>query len=92
MLLPPDDAQICFIQIVLFIEMYLFTIFSGASGIRGGPPPPVMGKSMFGGPMEPYKRGPPQDYLDALEKANQKDLEDVNMYFCSQKPFFFLPE
>ena len=49
----------------------------GSSGIAGGPPPPVNQASMFGGPIKPYERGPPKEYLEAIKKANKKDLEDV---------------
>jgi hypothetical protein len=55
---------------------------SGSSGIAGGPPPPVMGGSMFGGPIQPYQRGPPKEYLQAINKANREDVEDVS-HECS---------
>ena len=53
---------------------YCFAALEGASG--SGIPPPVGGGNMFGGPPAPYKRGPPQEYLDAI---NKKQVEDVSI-------------
>lgn len=44
----------------------------GPSGINAGMPPP-RGGNMFEGPPEPYQRGPPPEYLDAL--ANKRQVE-----------------
>ena len=51
---------------------------SGFGGGRGGGFGGGGGGGSFGGPTNPYTRpAPRQDYLDAINAANQRDLEEV---------------